>query len=418
VWSYNSFANPSRGLSTFVRLAYNSKDTSDTVAGYGWSLQASSLIRLGMPLDFHPNPNPTTVKLTDGDGTTHTFTWDAASGQWTHPKGVHLFLERLAVCGPNTEQARAWVATRPDRSQFFYDCDGYLSSIEDNNGNVMSFTYEVRRSQNKPTKFLKYLTDPTGRQTLTIDYYAKGDAYSYVDDTTWAKVSATNLTNPKIIDHVKQITDISGRKLSFTYTDKGLLGELVDGAGSTQPKVFAFQYDMTQGNKNVKLVKITDPRGNATSLAYYSPPQDDPKFNWSLKSITDRLAGTTQFAYTDPDGPQGNNINTSVVDAEGRVTLYQMDGFGRPTQTTNAKSQVTKLGWDSDHNVTRLEEANGAVSTWVYDPKTGYPSEVKDAEANANGWPGTNLTYQTGLNGFIADLTAKVRPEGRMWTFG
>ena len=43
VWSYNAFTNPSRGLSTFVRLAYNSLDTSDTVAGYGWSLQASSL---------------------------------------------------------------------------------------------------------------------------------------------------------------------------------------------------------------------------------------------------------------------------------------------------------------------------------------------------------------------------------------
>src|SRR5688500_4882346 len=44
VWSYNAFSNPSRGLSTFVRLAYNSRDTSDTVAGYGWSLQASSLM--------------------------------------------------------------------------------------------------------------------------------------------------------------------------------------------------------------------------------------------------------------------------------------------------------------------------------------------------------------------------------------
>ncbi|MFG3422494.1 DNRLRE domain-containing protein [Micromonospora sp. NPDC048063] len=46
VWPYNALSNPSRGLSTFVRLAYNSLDTSDTVAGYGWSLQASSMMRL------------------------------------------------------------------------------------------------------------------------------------------------------------------------------------------------------------------------------------------------------------------------------------------------------------------------------------------------------------------------------------
>ena len=91
----------------------------------------------------------------------------------------------------------------------------------DNNANEMMFTYEERKSNNKPTKFLKYLTDPTGRITLTIDYYAKGQIYDYINDTTWARVSGvTNLTNPKIIDHVSQIPDVSGRKLTFTYTNR------------------------------------------------------------------------------------------------------------------------------------------------------------------------------------------------------
>jgi YD repeat-containing protein len=419
VWSYNAFTNPSRGISTFVRMAYNSQDTSDTVAGYGWSLQASSMMRLGTPLDFHPNPNPTTVKFTDGDGTTHTFSWDPAASEWKPPAGVHLFLQRLVACGQQTEESRAWSLTRPDRTQFFYDCDGYLSSIEDNNGNVMTFTYEERRSQNKPTKFLRYLTDATGRQTLTLEYWAKGDTYDYVNDTTWAKVTGqANLTNPKIIDHVRSITDISGRKLTFTYTDKGLLGELVDGAGSSQPKVFGFQYDMTQGNKNVKLVKVTDPRGHATSLAHYSNPDDDPKFKWNTKTYTDRLGNPTTFAYTDPDGQAGSTIQTVLTDAELHSTTYLMDGFGRPTQTTNAKNEVSKLGWDADNNVTRLEEANGAVSTWEFDQKTGYPTEIKDAEVVKNGWPGTTLAYQTALGGHIADLIAKQSPEGRRWTFG
>jgi RHS repeat-associated protein len=420
-WSYNAFANPSRGLSTFVRMAYNSLDTSDTVAGYGWSLQATTLTRLGMPLDFHPNPNPTRVTLTDGDGTGHKFVWDAATGQWVHPKGVHLHLRRHVSCGPHTEESRAWSMTRPDRTQFFFDCDGYLSSIEDNNGNVQTFTYEVRRSQNKPTKFLRYITDPVNRQSLTVEYWAKGDTYDYINDTTWTKVTGVaNLTNPHIIDHVRSITDISGRRLTFTYTDKGLLGELIDGAGSTSgtPKRFQFRYDMTQGNKNVKLVRVTDPRGHATLLDYYSRPEDDPKFKWRLKTITDRLAGVTSFAYTDPDGPQGNAIHTAVTDAENHTAQYQMDGFGRPTQTTNAKNQTTKLAWDTDHNVIRLEEANGAVSTWLYDTRTGYPTEIKDAEAVANGGPGTQLAYQTGLGGHIADIIAKQSPEGRRWTFG
>ncbi|MEU5726133.1 RHS repeat-associated core domain-containing protein, partial [Micromonospora sp. NPDC047738] len=423
VWSYNALSNPSRGLSTFVRMSYNSLDTSDTVAGYGWSLQASSMMRLGTPLDFHPNPNPTKVTFTDGDGTSHWFTWDAAANEWKSPKGVHLYLQQNKVCDNKSQERKAWLLTKPDRTQFFYDCEGFLSSVVDKNGNEMVFTYEERKSNNKPTKFLKYITDPTGRKTLTVDYYAKGQAFDYIDDTTWTRKSATNLTNPKIIDHISQITDISGRKLTFTYTDKGLLGELIDGYGSSgtmgAPKVFKFAYDMTQGNKNVKLVKVTDPRGNPTSLVYnYPQTGDDPKFHWTTKSYTDRLGYLSKFGYVDPDGPQGNNINATVTDAENHATQYQMDGYGRPTQTTNAKNEVTKLEWDDDHNVTKLTENNGAASTWTYDQKTGYPTEIKDAEAVKNGWPGTVLGYQRQLNGYVADLTEKTSPEGRKWTFG
>ncbi|OKI58008.1 hypothetical protein A6A27_07155 [Micromonospora sp. CB01531] len=421
VWSYNAFANPSRGLSTFVRLAYNSLDTSDTVAGYGWSLQASSMMRLGTPLDFHPNPNPTKVTLTDGDGTSHWFTWDAAANEWKSPKGVHLYLQQNKACDNKSQERKAWLLTKPDRTQFFYDCEGFLSSIVDNNGNEMVFTYEERKSNNKPTKFLRYITDPTGRKTLTVDYYAKGQSFDYIDDTTWTRKSATNLTNPKIIDHISQVTDISGRKLTFTYTDKGLLGELIDGAGSTDgaPKTFKFAYDMTQGNKNVKLVKVTDPRGNATELTYnYPQTGDDPKFHWTTKSYRDRLLNYTNFGYVDPDGPQGKNIDTTVTDAENHATLYLMDGYGRAYQATNAKNEVTKLEWDNDHNVIKLTENNGAAATWAYDQKTGYPTEVKDAEAVRNGWPGTVLGYQRQLNGYVADLTEKTSPEGRKWTFG
>jgi hypothetical protein len=91
VWlACNAFSNPSRGFATFVRLAYNSMDTTDSVMRFGWSLQASTLMRLGTPLDFHPNPNPnpTTVTLTDGDGTGHWFTWDAATSQWSPSSGA------------------------------------------------------------------------------------------------------------------------------------------------------------------------------------------------------------------------------------------------------------------------------------------------------------------------------------------
>ncbi|MBO0807216.1 MAG: DNRLRE domain-containing protein, partial [Actinobacteria bacterium] len=219
VWSYNAFSNPSRGFATFVRLAYNSMDTSDAAMGFGWSLQTSTLMRLGTPLDFLPNPNPTTVKLTDGDGTSHLFTYNSSSGQWLSPPGVHFYLQQPGTCDPSgkTQNDRAWLLTAPDRTQFWYDCQGYQTAVIDKNGNEADFTYSQRNSNNKPIKFLDYITDPSGRQTLTLSYYQKGDDYQYIDDNGNV-ASGTNLTDPQIIDQVKSITDISGRTITFLYT--------------------------------------------------------------------------------------------------------------------------------------------------------------------------------------------------------
>ncbi|MFF3288106.1 DNRLRE domain-containing protein [Streptomyces sp. NPDC003023] len=433
VWQYNAFTNPGRGLSTFARFAYNSQDTSDTVAGHGWSFQAAGPIRLGAPLDFHPNPNPTEIRLPDGDGTTHAFR-KQEDGTWNAPAGVHYKAEMKSGldCKPTKDPVPdAWTLTRPDGTRFLFGCDGYMTSTVDRNGNTQTFTYEERKSNNKPTKFLKYITDPAGRQSLTVDYYNKGDdSYEYIDDTG-TKATGSNLTNSRIYDHVKSMTDISGRKIAFYYTEKGLLGQFTDGVGSSQPKDFRFTYDATQGNKNVKLVKATDPRGNATSLAYYAPQAgDDPKYHWWTKTVTDRLSGVTGFTYA-ANATNPKFTDTKVTDAESHVTSYVADDFGRPVQTTNAKSETTKTSWDADNNVTYLEEANGAKTAYCHDQKTGYPLWQRDAENNRAGVPpasdcapgtfpanSTQYTYQTRADGFAADLSTKTSPEGRKWQFG
>ncbi|MER7112845.1 RHS repeat domain-containing protein, partial [Streptomyces sp. NPDC000229] len=289
-----------------------------------------------------------------------------------------------------------------------------------------------RKSNNKPTKFLTYITDPAGRQTLTVDYWTKGQSgYQYVNDSGVLTTDTGSLNNSKIYDHVKSMTDISGRKIEFYYTTKGLLGQITDGVGSSQPKDFKFTYDATQGNKNVKLVKATDPRGNGTSLGYYFPKEgDDPKYHWWTQTITDRLGGATNFAYA-VNAANTKFTDTKVTDAESRTTAYVTDDFGRPVQTTNAKSQTTKMSWDADNNVTYLEEPNGAKTAYCYDQKTGYILWSRDAENNKAGVPtaadcapGTypanaaKFEYQTRADGYSADLWRKTSPEGRPWQFG
>ncbi|MEV0775967.1 DNRLRE domain-containing protein [Streptomyces sp. NPDC050428] len=434
VWSYNAFSNPGRGLSTFARFAYNSLDTSDTVSGHGWSMQAAGPIRLGAPLDFHPNPNPTEIRLPDGDGTTHVFR-KQDDGTWKAPAGVHYKVTMKAGldCKPSSDPVPdAWTLTRPDGTRFLFGCDGYMTSTVDKNGNTQQFTYEERKSNNKPTKFLKYITDPAGRQSLTVDYWEKGQTgYQYVNDSGVLTSDAGKLSNSKIYDHIRSVTDISERKVEFYYTDKGLLGQFTDGVGSSQPKNFKFTYDATQGNKNVKLVKATDPRGNSTKVDYYAPKDgDDPKYHWWAQAITDRLQSRTTFAYA-ADPANAMFTATTVTDAESHATKYVTDDYGRPVQTTNAKSQTTKMSWDADNNVTYVEEPNGAKVAYCYDQKTGYPLWQRDAENNKDGVPAQSecapgvhpansawYTYQTRLDGFAADMSTKTSPEGRTWNFG
>lgn len=406
VFSYNPIHNPGQGLASFVRFTYNSLDTSDSVLGYGWSLSATSLMRLGTPLDLHPikidqiegRVRSGKITLTDGDGTSHVFAYDSDSGEFQTPPGVQLYLQLYDAGGTD----RKWVMTRPDRTQFFFDEVGYLTAIRDKNGNEILFTYEERRSKNKPTKFLQYITDPASRQSLTLQYYRKGDE------------GVGN--NPHIIDKVKAITDIAGRTVTFTYDDKGRLVEFVDGDGDEAAKAFQFAYNTQNTNKNTKLIQVTDPRGNETRLDYYEP--GDPN-KWKLQALTDRMGGVTQFAYDDIDGSQGSVMEATVTDAKERQTLYRMNGFGNPERITNAKGETTKLHWDADFNVDRLEEPNGAVTTWTYDDN-GLPLTQTDAENNArpvSERKSMTLAYQYSLNGYVADLVEKTSPEGRTHTF-
>lgn len=414
VWNYDVLTNPSRGLASFVRLSHNAKDTSDSYAGPGWSVTTSTLNRLGTPLEFGGLlPGilgwPTSVTLVDGDGTSHVWELNkhdsADSKKWTYdaPAGVHLYLQYL----PGGSDERRWVFTTPERTKFYFDVQGYHTATVDKSGNTMSFTYERALLGNRNTGVLQHVTDATGRRTLTLDYYQRGDLFDYILDGQ--KLTGTNLDNLFIIDKLRSVTDVSGRTVTFTYTDKGSLGEVVDGAGDVDAKPFTFFYDESAD----KLLSVVDPNGNTTRVDYFT----DTARKWQVRTVTDRRGKPLSLDYADPDGDDGSTVRNTTTDGNGHTTTTVLDGYGRAERITNAKNESTRLHWDEDNNVVRLVENNGATQTWRYDQKTGFPLEIRDAEANENDGPATRLGYRTELDGHVADLTEKVTPEGRKWTF-
>lgn len=398
-WSYEPISNPSIGPSAFVRIAYNSMDVTDAGAGWGVSVQPATLIRLGSRLSV-PSGGSTNNLMTfvDGDGTTHVYKLNDKTGtpnrlEYDRPAGVALELHRDTAA----DTAHQWVFTRPDGTRFFVSqATGLQTSVADTFGNTLSFGYNA---QNRLTT----VTDSLNRTVLTL---------------AWDTAGLTS------------ITDIAGQRLGFTYNDAHQLTGLSDTAapvaGVTAPvKRFGFTYTADSANSNALLASITDPRNNTSGIDYFTSTENSPYANWP-QTFTDRRNKTTGFTYSDPDSSEGKDTVAVITDrnattgsAGDTVTTYRSDGYGRTTQITDSLQQATKLGWDRDHNVIRLEEANGAVSTWAYDPATGYPTKIRDAEAVKNDRAAIQLDYDTLANapGAPTVLVEKTSSAGRAWTF-
>jgi RHS repeat-associated protein len=409
VWSYDALSNPSIGPSAFVRLAYNSQDgtaTASATAGYGFSVQPATLARLGDGLTIE---NANVMSFVDGDGTTHYYrkgTQDPLKPQeivYTRPAGVALDLKQDLAADAD----RQWVFSRPDGTRFYFNSTTRRqTSVVDRNGNTMSFSY-----------------DAAGRLVSVRDA-------SHADP-----VLTLGYVTPTADAHVAWIRDISGRALKFNYNGAYQLTKLEDG-GEFDPltatfpvdvpvKSFQLAYTDTSNNGGTKLISIKDPRNSETKIQYYTANETSSYSLWP-KSYTDRRGNNTTFAYADPD-PVAKDRLATVTDVNGStpsVTTYKMDVFGRTTSIVDANqnavggTKATLLAWDRDHNVIRLQEPNDAVSTWDYDPSTGYPLKVRDAMAVKNGLPGVVLTYQTLTTGAKPTvLLSKTSAAGRSNTF-
>jgi RHS repeat-associated protein len=417
VWGYDVFSNPSFGPSSFLRLNYNSKDTSNAYGGPGWSIAASTLNRLGTPLSFDGPilQQAQNVVLTDGDGTSHRWqlskngSSDAKDWTYASPAGVHLYLQYL----PGNPEDRRWVFTAPERTQFFFDADGYQSATVDKNGNTMSFAYDRLVIGNRNSGVLRTVTDSASRRTLTFDYYQAGQAATVMAGN--AKRAVAKLGTAAIVNQLKSVTDVSGRVVNLIYGENGALREIDDAAGDPAQKTFQFFYGSSGPNQN-KLISTVDPLGRTTGIDYFTD-QADAVRSGDVRAITDRRAAATGFDYSDPDGTTEPDISSVVTDGNGHATRNRIDGYGRLTEKTDALGHSTKLVWDADNNVVRLTENNGAAKTWVYDQNTGFPLQIRDAEAVRQNTPATVLGYRYELGGHIADLTDKTTPEGRHWRF-
>jgi RHS repeat-associated protein len=384
---WTPFESPGRGLATVLDITYNSLEKkSGSPIGENFSLSVSGLTRFGEPLDIHPNKadeiagrSKRFVEFTDGDGTTHRFTGrQAADGSisWDEPAGVHLYLRSL----PDTDTRGKWALTRPDRTTFFFDAEGYPTSVEDKNANRITYTLEDVPGPERvgsEKKRITAITDAAGQglaaprpRQFLVDYWTKAEA-----------------KKAHVAGRIQSIADHTGSKIGFDYYDDGNLrllsqtgGRKADGT-RLSTRGFYFTYTTPDGSgpaipaaadrlnpdpktssQSSVLYSVRDPRGKQnqkeTTFSYLGPGNGQDR--WKLASREDRTGARTSYTY-DTAARQ-----TTVTKPLSRISKYAYDTLGSVTRITNPKDEVTDVTWSPERQVTRVLEPGGGRTEYAY----------------------------------------------------
>jgi YD repeat-containing protein len=174
------------------------------------------------------------------------------------------------------------------------------------------------------------MTDPTGGKW--INEYERNWLVRQVDPTG----SVVNFHYDSAGNMI-QVFDSLGHGARHRYDSRGRVIASTDAAGGTTRRTYNNFNDVTA---------ITDPLGRRTSFGY------DPRGNLLsttyagrtssvvydgrglVTSARDVLGRTSRFGYS----PDGDLLR--VGDPAGRVTTYQVDGWGRPVRATPPRGQV------------------------------------------------------------------------------
>jgi RHS repeat-associated protein len=413
-----------------IRRTYQSSDTYPRNFGVGFSHD------YGMWLDSSAGPldtDFTTLNLVSSNGSLIPFTRTAqspASGlhgvqMTTNSTPSNAFFGALITYDDSSGYL---VLTTKDGTHYkFNAADGrYLREIVNRNGQALEVVAQVGQTgENYP---IATLISPNGRWVKI--QYAASDPYNY----------------PQGSSQIAQITDSSGRTLTYAYDTSGRLTQATypdggteeytyDGASNRiltvklpngQTKVtnvydtngrvtqqtladggvYHFAYTLN-GSGTVTTTTVTDPNSNVrivnfnaagyvisqtlasgSAIQQATTFQRDPTSNFVV-SKTDALNRTTNYVYDS----MGNVTSvTALAGTANAVTVgYSYTStFNQLASVTDPLNHTTTLGYDPHGDLTSITDGLGhTIATLTYNTTTGLPTQITDALSHS-----TTLTYQ------------------------
>jgi len=306
-----------------------------------------------------------------------------------------------------------------DGSKWRHQPVAKILSIEDRNGNQLTFQYN-NTEYNSSTNKLVSVTDPSNRQltfTYSTDYVEVADNINrvwkyYLSGGRLVKV-VDPLGNYVTYEYnsdgdLVKLTNKRGYSWTFTYDDQHRQTSATDPLGNTVTNYYSTYTVVSpfldtsggvpENAKKYRETKFTWPNGD-TEIYTYDPVRG------SVVKIVDPSGLATLYQY-DVDG----NIIKIVARKNGtdiRTIHYFYDNYGNCTRAILPMGQEYKWTYENTYNKpTAFYDPIGSTTTYVYDSK-GNLTEIIDPENNKS-----TFTYNS-----YGEITAITNARGYTTTF-
>lgn len=362
-----------RGFEIPIVRSYNSyRSDIDSGFGYGWTFNYNTYLTDAN--DY--------VLWIDGDGSVHNYS-GLGGGNYESPPGIFSRLTK----NPD-DSFTLWFK---EGVTYEFNTNGILQAIVDNNGNILTCTYDVNKlvriednsgiyvdfSYNMGNR-ISSIEDPLGRQ-IFYEYDTNDNLILVID----AMGNSTQYIYEDASHYLSSVIDRIGRTLFFKYYTgeiwmvKSIVAMIQDSFTKSylNPfEVFSFTYDGLWTN-------YTDAGGYSTSIKHnelgnsveiIDPLDYTTSYEWdanmNVVSYTNENDNTWTYSY---DG-YGNLINST--DPLGYSTLYEWENIDLPDQyisllknVTNARGCRTQYIYDNNENQIEMIDATGNSSFMSYD---------------------------------------------------
>jgi RHS repeat-associated protein len=294
------------------------------------------------------------ILLTQGDGSA-LFFQKGDSARWAVPRG------EFSTLGIN---GTGWKRVYPDSTKVYFNSAGRMTDIYDRFNNRTQFFYD---GSNRLTT----IRDPNG-QDLVLAYGTYGLS-SIRDNITPFRY--TNLTVPSD-STLAAIQDPDGVSTAFQYDGSRRLWKITDRRGNTT----TVAYQVINGIVTGKLATLTSPavpifgEGTVSPMVAYAP--------WQTISVPYSTTASNPVPIVGPDTLFGR-----VTDPGGHTSKFTVNRWSTAAVMIDALGRIDSIRFEISGLPIRNRASTGAVDSAVYN-SIGLPTYVKTA-----GHPATIIRY-------------------------